>query len=84
MAQIADTLQATGQMQAASEVLEEMVALAPERPRLLQRLISVVSKDLGKAEQTRALLATHAERFPGRADFRQRVERLLSSGAGGG
>ena len=56
-----------------------MVALAPERPRLLQRLMTVVAKDLHDPDKTRALLALHAERFPGRADFRARIERSLTA-----
>lgn len=79
LARIADKLQESGQSRAAAEVLEEMVALAPKRPRLLQRLISVASTDPERSDYTRALLATHAESFPTRHDFRQRIERILDS-----
>jgi len=79
LARIADVLQHADLPEAEADVLDEMVALAPQRPRLLQRLISAVVRIPDSAERTRALLALHGERFPTRADFRARVERSLDS-----
>jgi len=77
LGQIADVLQTADLPQDESDVLEEMVALAPERPRLLQRLISTTAGLPERNERARALLTLHAERFPGRARFRVRVERSM-------
>lgn len=79
LGQIADRLQAAGLARATADVLEDMVANAPERPRILQRLMTVVAKDLADRERAEQLLALHAERFPGRDDFRKRVERALAA-----
>jgi len=77
LGQIADVLHAADLPQDESDVLEDMVALSPERPRLLQRLISTTAGIPERIDRTRALLALHAERFPGRAAFRARLERSL-------
>ena len=79
MSDIAAALQAGGAHAAAADALHDLVDLAPQRPVLLQRLISLVSQDPDNHEATRALLATHAERFPGRGVFRTRVARSLGA-----
>ena len=79
LAGIADVLQAAGRTEAAADVLEEMVARAPERPRLLQRLMTVVAKELKDRARSETLLALHAGRFPGREDFRQRIARAIGA-----
>lgn len=79
LARIANVLQHANLPECEAEVLDEMVALSPQRPRLLQRLISAVTKVPNGTEKARALLALHAERFPTRSDFRARVERSLAA-----
>ena len=79
LGRIADVLRLADLPQDESDVLEEMVTLAPQRPRLLQRLISATARTQDSMERTRVLLALHAERFPNRAEFRARVERSLET-----
>ena len=78
LTQIVETLQTTGHVKLAADTLEELVTLAPHKPIVLQRLISLTSRDLEDQERTRKLLETHSERFPGRSDFRTRIEKTLT------
>ena len=78
LAQIVETLQKTGHVRLAADALEDLVTLAPHKPIVLQRLISLTSRDLEDQERTRKLLETHSERFPARSDFRARIEKTLT------
>ena len=78
LAQIVETLQKTGHVRLAADALEDLVTLAPHKPIVLQRLISLTSRDLEEQERTRKLLETHSERFPARSDFRARIEKTLT------
>lgn len=79
LAQIADAMQKAGHLKLAANALNQMVTLAPHRPLVLQRLISLVSRDPEDQEQTRKLLTKHSELFPTRSDFRARIEKSLVS-----
>lgn len=79
LAQIAGVLQKTSHLKLAVKALEKIVAIAPHRPLVLQRLISLVSRDPKDQKQTRKLLKKHSELFPTRADFRARIEKSLVS-----
>jgi len=78
LAQIVEILQTTEHVKLAANALDELVTLAPQKPVFLQQLISVTSRDCEDRDKTRTLLETHAERFPGRAAFRARIERTLT------
>jgi len=77
LAQIADALQKADHPKLATDALEDIVTLAPEKPRILQRLISLVSQDREDDDRTRKLLETHSQLFPTRSDFRARIEKSL-------
>ncbi|WP_138933564.1 GSCFA domain-containing protein [Roseovarius arcticus] len=77
LAQISDALQIAGHLILAADALEDRVTLAPERPRVLQRLISLVSQHPEDQDRTRKLLKTHSQLFPARSDFRARIEKTL-------
>ncbi|SHL71509.1 GSCFA family protein [Roseovarius marisflavi] len=77
LAQIVETLQKSAHVKLAADALEELVTLAPHKPLILQRLISLTSRDPEDQEKTRQLLAIHSERFPARSDFRTRIEKSL-------
>jgi hypothetical protein len=77
LSEVSSALQRGGKLTEAADAVHELVERAPERPVLLQQLISIVAQDPENHQKTRALLATHAKRFPGREVFRKRVARSL-------
>lgn len=77
LAQVAEALQIAGHLKPAADALEDRVTLAPERPRVLQQLISLVSQQPEHQDRVRKLLKTHSELFPMRSDFRARIEKTL-------
>jgi hypothetical protein len=75
---IADTLQKTDHPKVAARALEDIVALSPQKPLMIQRLITLAARDPENKAKVHALLVQHTERFPNRVDFRKRVEKSLA------
>ena len=74
LTQIANSIQSTALR---LDALGDLVKIAPARPRPLQRLISLSSKQPDMQTRTRALLDLHATRFPNRTAFRTQIEATL-------
>lgn len=62
----------TGRMDIAFEALSKAVALAPERPEPLERLI-LICRPLRLRAEASGFAADHAARFPDRAEFREKL-----------
>ncbi len=54
-------------------VLDRATGLAPGRPLPLERLI-MICRPLRRLDNARSLIAQHGQRFPGRTDFRDRID----------